>query len=145
MFGFVEPHDGPVVVGLEKFETVYAKDQPQYRPLRTLPGRNGDSAIARFHFTDAQRKAIAEGADLYLELLHYRGPLAPSLVMVMSEPADTDNFRLWWKAQTNAPYRVEMTPKAEDPGRLVPHHGSGPDNPDGPPRPSAPPNHKPVG
>lgn len=140
MFDFVEPHDGPVIVGLEKFETVYAKNQPQYRPLRTLPGSNGDSAIARFHFTDAQRKAIAEGADIYLELLHFRGPLAPSLIMVMSEPADTDNFRLWWKAQTSAPYQVDVAPKA-DPGRLVPHHGSGPDNPDGPPRPSSPPTH----
>jgi hypothetical protein len=55
MFDIVNPHDGPVVVGLEKFETVYAKDQPQYRPLRTLPARKGNSAIARFHFTDAQR------------------------------------------------------------------------------------------
>lgn len=27
----------------------------------------------------------------------------------------------------------------DDPGRLVPHHGSGPDNPNGPPRPSSPP------
>lgn len=128
MFDFVDPHDGPVVVGLERFETVYAKDQPQYRPLRTLPGRNGDSAIARFHFTDAQRKAIAEGADAYLELLHFRGPLAPSLLMVMSEPADTDNFRLWWRAQTAAPYQLESAPKA-----------------DGPPRPSSPPSHTPIG
>lgn len=115
MFGFVEPHDGPVVVGLEQFETVYAKNQPEYRPLRTLPGRNGNSAIARFHFTDAQRKAIAEGADVYLELLHFGGPLAPSCMMVMSEPADTDNFRGWWKAQTAAPYRLNIGSKAELP------------------------------
>jgi hypothetical protein len=113
MFDFVEPHDGPVVVGLEKFETVYAKDQPQYRPLRTLPGHQGDSAIARFHFTDAQRKAIAEGADIYLELLHFRRPLAPSLLMVMSEPPDTDHFRKWWKAQTSAPYRLDFASKAD--------------------------------
>lgn len=125
-FSFVDPHDGPVIVGLEKFETVYAKDQPQYRPLRTLPGRRGDSAIARFHFTDEQRKAIAEGADIYLELLHFRGPLAPSLIMVMSEPADTDNFRSWWKAQTGAPYQIASVPAPADPGRPVPEHGSGP-------------------
>lgn len=113
MFDFVDPYDGPVVVGLEKFETVYAKNQPQYRALRTLPGLNGDSAISRFHFTDAQRKAIAEGADIYLELLHFRGPLAPSLIMVMSEPPDTDNFRLWWKAQTKAPYQLNIEAKQE--------------------------------
>lgn len=114
MFDYLTPHDGPVVIGLEQFEKVYAKDQPQYRPLRTLPGRDGDSAIARFSLTEAQRKAIAEGADLYLELLHYGGPLAPSLIMVMSKPADTDNFRGWWKAQTRAPYPLPIdTTKAE--------------------------------
>jgi len=113
MFDIVQPHDGPVVVGLEKFETVFAKDQPQYRPLRTLPGRQGDSAIARFHFTDAQRRAIAEGADIYLELLHFGRPLAPSLLMVMSEPPDTDNFKLWWKAQTSATYELNPASKSE--------------------------------
>lgn len=106
MFDYLDPHNGPVVVGLEEFETTYAKDQPQYRPLRTLPGRNGDSAISRFHLTDAQRKAVADGADIYLELLHFRCPLAPSLLMVMSEPADTDDFRRWWKAQTRGTYPV---------------------------------------
>lgn len=126
MFDFVEPYDGPVVAGLDKFETVYAKDQPQYRPLRTLPSQKGDGAIARFHFTDAQRKAISEGADIYLELLHFRGPLAPSLIMVMSEPADTDSFRSWWKAQTNATYKLDIVPNLSDPGRPVPKHGSGP-------------------
>lgn len=106
MFDILDPFNGPVIPGLEKFETVYAKDQPQYRPLRTLPGRKGTSAISRFSLTDGQRQAIAEGADIYLELLHFGGPLAPSLLMVMSEPADTDNFRGWWRAQTDGPYVV---------------------------------------
>lgn len=109
MFDILNPHDGPVVVGLEQFETVYAKDQPQYRPLRTLPGRDGNSAIARFSLNDAQRKAVAEGADIYLELLHFRRPLAPSLLMIMSEPPDTDTFRAWWRAQTDGAYPVKLT------------------------------------
>lgn len=113
MFGFVTPYAGPVVAGLEQFETVYAKDQPQYNPLRTLPGRAGNSAIARFHFTDEQRKAIAEGADVYLELLHFRGPLAPSCMIVMSEPADSDMFRAWWRAQTDGPYHVGVPAQEE--------------------------------
>ena len=104
MFDIVKLYDGPVIKGLEKYETVYAKDQPEYHPMRTLPTRNGAGAVARFHFTDAQRRAIAEGADIYLELLHFRQPLAPSLIMVMSEPDDSDNFRSWWKAQTQATY-----------------------------------------
>ncbi len=115
MFDYLDPHDGPVVVGLENHESVYAKNQPQYRPLRTLPGRHGDSAIARFSLTDAQRKAIADGADIYLELLHFGGPLAPSLMMVMSEPPDSDDFRRWWKVQTKAPYTLQPTADAEKP------------------------------
>lgn len=113
MFDFLSSHDGPVIVGLEQFETVYAKDQPQYKPLRTLPGRQGNSAISRYHLTDEQRKAIAEGADIYLELLHFKGPLEPSLLMVMSEPVDSDNFRKWWKAQTSGPYVIETSDKLD--------------------------------
>jgi hypothetical protein len=59
-------------------------------------------------------------------LLHFRGPLAPSLIMVMSEPADTHNFRSWWRAQTSAPYQLDAVPPPSDPGRPVPEHGSGP-------------------
>lgn len=108
MFDYLHSFSGPVIPGLELHERVYAKDQPQYRPLRTLAGRNGDSAIARFTFSEAQRKAIAEGADVYLELLHFGGPLAPSSIIIMSEPPDTDDFRRWWIAQTKAPYQIEQ-------------------------------------
>lgn len=104
MFDYLTQHDGPVVAGLEKHETVYAKDQPQYIPLRTLPGEHGNSAISRWHLTDEQRKSIADGADIYLEILHYKGPLAPCRVMVMSEPADDEIFRQWWKVQTKGMY-----------------------------------------
>lgn len=117
VFGFIDPHDGPVIPGLEKYESVYAKDQPQYRPVRTLPCDDGNGAVMRLTPTDAQRRAIAEGADLYLELLHFRGPLAPSLLMVMSEPADTDDFRMWWKAQTSAPYTLLRGPRADFDGQ----------------------------
>lgn len=107
MFDYLMSHDGPVVDGLEKFETVYAKDQPQYRPLRTLPGENGNSAISRFHLTDEQRKAIAEGADIYLEIVHFKGPLAPSRLMVMSDrKSDETHFFRWFRAQTKGTYPV---------------------------------------
>ncbi|MDB5358810.1 MAG: hypothetical protein JWO51_107 [Rhodospirillales bacterium] len=117
MFDYLKPHDGPVVAGLEEHETVFAKDQPQYLPLRTLPGEDGNSAISRFHLTDAQRKAVAEGADIYLEIVHFRGPLAPSRMMVMSEPGEgATRFQEWWKSQTKGPYVVaKAAPKAEDP------------------------------
>jgi hypothetical protein len=46
-------------------------------------------------------------------LLHFRGPLAPSSLMVMSEPPDTDSFRQWWKAQTRAPYQLDVESKTD--------------------------------
>lgn len=105
MFDYLKLHDGPVVSGLEQHETVFAKDQPEYIPMRTLPGENGNSAIARFHPTEAQRKAIAEGADIYLEILHFRGPLAPSRLIVMSEPEESaTHFKQWWRTQTKGTY-----------------------------------------
>jgi len=112
MFDYLTLHDGPVVGGLEQYETVFAKNQPQYLPMRTLPGENGNSAIARFHLTDEQRKAVADGADIYLELLHYKGPLAPSRLMVMSDPKpDATHFKEWWKVQTKGAYPIETAVK----------------------------------
>lgn len=107
MFDYLSAHDGPVIDGLEQFETVYAKNQPEYLPLRTLPGQEGNSAISRFHFTDAQRKAVAEGADVYLEIVHFRGPLAPSRLMVMDDNRKSSSmFHEWWKLQTGGTYPV---------------------------------------
>lgn len=114
MFDYLTLHDGPVVDGLEQHETVFAKNQPQYQPVRTLPGENGNSAIYRFHLTDDQRVAIVDGADLYLEIFHFKGPLAPSRLMVMSEPdKSSDTFKGWWKAQTKGTYPVETAAKVE--------------------------------
>ena len=114
MFDYLTLHDGPVVDGLEQHETVFAKNQPQYLPMRTLPGENGNSAISRFHLTDEQRKAVAEGADIYLEILHYKGPLAPSRLMIMSTPkSGASHFKEWWKVQTKGTYPVETGTKVE--------------------------------
>jgi len=114
VFDYLTLHDGPVVSGLEQHETVFAKNQPQYIPMRTLPGEDGNSAIARFSLTEAQRKAVTEGADLYLEIFHFKGPLAPSRLMVMSEPKEPlEMFRVWWKVQTRGTYPLEKDTKAE--------------------------------
>lgn len=114
MFDYLKLHGGPVVDGLEQHETVYAKNQRQYLPMRTLPGENGKSAISRFHPTDEQRKAISEGADIYLEILHFGGPLAPSRMMVMSEREESETrFLEWWKAQTKGTYPVGLAAKLE--------------------------------
>jgi hypothetical protein len=44
MFDYLSASIGPVVEGLEDYEKIYALDQPQYIPLRTLPGENGMAA-----------------------------------------------------------------------------------------------------
>lgn len=65
------------------FEQVIALDQPEYFPIIvariTLQGADEMASRAtytRFRFTDAERKAIADGADLLLSQPHH-GPLMP--------------------------------------------------------------------
>jgi hypothetical protein len=62
---------------------VFAEDQPQYRPLPTvlLAGNEG-RVISRWALTDEERAAIANGEDLYIELLTFAGPLQPILPSV---------------------------------------------------------------
>ncbi len=76
---------GPVVKGLEQHEKVYAEHQPEYLPLRTLPGEQGNSAISRWALTDAQRIAIVKGANIMLELTHFGNPLQPVRMMITDQ------------------------------------------------------------
>ena len=83
MFEYMKPKDGPVIEGMESEEIVYAADQPQYIPLRTLKSQGAwGRVISRWTFTDEQRKAIAEGADVLLELSTFNRPLQPIRMMV---------------------------------------------------------------
>lgn len=79
MFDYLAPKDGPVVDGLESLEIVYAKDQPEYTPLRTLrnPADTMGGVVSRWTLTETQRKAVAEGADVFLELSTFDQPLQP--------------------------------------------------------------------
>jgi len=66
--------------GMEEEEVTYAKDQPEYQQLPTLKSsvRDGRGKIMmRWEFTKAEREAIADGADLYLEVLTFHQPLQP--------------------------------------------------------------------
>lgn len=97
MFDYLSPKNGPVFEGLEHREVVYAKDQPEYIPLRTLVSAGTDrKVLSRWTFTDKQRQAIANGADIYLELSTFGRPLQP-IRMIVSDgstndgcPMDTD-------------------------------------------------------
>lgn len=99
MFDYLKPADKPVFAGLESEEVVYAKDQPEYIPLRTLVSSGPDRrVISRWTLTDEQRKAVAEGADIFLELSTFGKPLQPIRIMVSDGktnngcPMDTEWF-----------------------------------------------------
>lgn len=94
MFEYMKIKDGPVIDGMESEEVVYAEKQPQYLPLRTLvsKGRWG-RVISRWTFSPEQRKAIAEGADVLLELSTFHEPLQPIRMMVSDGKVDHDWVR----------------------------------------------------
>jgi hypothetical protein len=93
-FEYLNPFDGPVVEGMEKFEVVFAKDQPQYIPLRAITSRDDrKDVMSRWTFTPEQRKAIADGADIYLRLLTFGHPLQPISICV------TDKWQPDWVRQ----------------------------------------------
>lgn len=80
---YLSPADRPVVDGLEAQEVVYAKDQPEYIPLRTLRSNTAEARVlSRWALTPEQREAVAAGADIYLELLTFGNPLQPILMSV---------------------------------------------------------------
>ena len=61
---YLSPFDGPVFPGEEQHEIVYAKNQPEYVPLRCFMDRERQGrATSRWALTADQRKAIANGAD----------------------------------------------------------------------------------
>lgn len=93
MYDFLHPRDGAVVDGMETEEVVYAKDQPEYIPLRTLRSKTG-IVLSRWSFTDEQRKAIASGADIFLELHTFNHPLQPIRVAVSDGKLDNDWIRV---------------------------------------------------
>lgn len=98
-FGYLKPADVPVVKGLEAFEVVYAKDQPEYIPLRALRSRTGEGRVmSRWEPTREQRQAIAEGADVFLTLMTFGGQLQPITLAVASE-MNPDYVRLDFNLQ----------------------------------------------
>jgi hypothetical protein len=80
---YLMPRNGPVIDGLEDHEVVFAKDQPEYIPLRVLVmKRPGNPVLSRWTLTDEQRKTVAEGADVFLELMTFGQPLQPIRIAI---------------------------------------------------------------
>lgn len=93
MFDYLQPSDKPVIEGLEEFEIVFAKNQARYNPLRALrQNHRHGRVLSRWTLTDAQRQAVANGADIYLELLTFHEPLQP-IMMAVGDAPNPDYFR----------------------------------------------------
>ena len=108
MFDYLSPKNGPVIDGLESKKVVYARDQPEYIPLRTLKSDGPMGAVvSRWTLTAEQRKLVADGADIFLELSTFNNPLQPIRMAIgdgkVDCPAD-DIFGI----QQPTPTAVEM-------------------------------------
>jgi hypothetical protein len=91
---FLQPHDGPVIDDLKEYEVVYAESQPEYIPLRSLRSRTPEARVlSRWSLTPEQRQMIADGADVYLELSTFGGPLQP-IRMAVSTNIHAEYFRV---------------------------------------------------
>lgn len=78
MFEYLSPADRPVIDDWESIEIVYAKEQSEYIPLRTLVSKGVEkNVISRWTLTPKQRTEIANGADLFLILMTFGHPLQP--------------------------------------------------------------------
>ena len=81
---YLQPADKSVIDGLESMEIVYAKDQPEYKPLRTLKAPDG-RVFSRWSLTDEQRVEVAAGADIFVQVLTFNEPLQPLSLLVAHE------------------------------------------------------------
>ena len=73
----------PVISGYENEEVIFAKDQPQYKPLIALPV--GDYVITRWRLNWVERLRALFVGDLYLTVKTFNRPLQP-IGMSLSKP-----------------------------------------------------------
>lgn len=67
----------PVLPASRECEVVYAKEQPQYTALPTFATEK--AVISRWRLSDAERRHIASGGDLFICMMNFGGPLLPIL------------------------------------------------------------------
>jgi hypothetical protein len=102
---FLSPSDQPVFRGFENREVVYAKDQPEYNPLRTLRSSDRQKRVlSRWQLDAEQRTRIANGEDIFLELMSFGEPLQPTR-MFLAGNWPSGKLMEWWNG--DAPARTE--------------------------------------
>lgn len=108
MIEYLQPADRPVVDRLEHEEIIYAKDQPQYVPIRILLSKTPEGcALSRWTLTPEQRAAVAAGNDIFLEILTFGVSLAP---MRMSVRDDMPAMAEWVACQYRLDARLIPAP-----------------------------------
>ena len=73
----------PVLPAGEACEVTYARDQPEYSPLPVF--RTDKSVLSRWKLTDAERRHIAAGGDLFICMMNFGGPLL-SILPIATDP-----------------------------------------------------------
>lgn len=101
----------PVVAGLEPYEIVYAKDQPEYAPLAVLRSPQGVT-LSRWVLTDDERAAIAAGADLYLSVHTFFHPLQAMAIQV-AFPCDAEQMEREWQLKEELDLRLAAAQRDE--------------------------------
>lgn len=71
----------PVVPGIELPEVVYAKDQPEYRPLPCHKSADG-TVLTRWRLTLRERVRVVLRGDVYLFVSTFNKPLQPLMLQV---------------------------------------------------------------
>lgn len=97
----------PVVPGLEPYEIVYAKDQPEYLPLPVLRSPTG-ILYSRWKFSAEERAAIAAGADLYVSTHTFFQPLQPIGLEVL-HPPDAEQIEHDWELKRELDNRLAFS------------------------------------
>lgn len=107
---FLMPRMGPVIASYEDQQVVYGEEQPQYIPLPALSSHDKKMRVlTRWSPSAEQRRRIAEGEDLLLELVTFGSPLQP-IRMFLPGNWMPSKLLAWWRndmdlAQTETPQK----------------------------------------
>lgn len=87
----MEPISPVLTPEFSPHEIVFAKDQPQYKPLPALVSKTG-VVLTRWHLTDSERDAVLSGADILLSISTFGNPLQPVRIQLVE--CEQDLFRI---------------------------------------------------
>lgn len=67
---------------------VYGEEQPDYKPLVGRQTPQGYALITKWHLSEEDRRAVLDGADLFLHILTFGRPLQPVSLWIEGTPDD---------------------------------------------------------